>query len=170
MSPELPWFALAVVPRKEKAAARTLRIRGYEEFLPLYSMRRKWSDRVKTVEEPLFPGYVFCRLDPALRLPILKIESVLHVLGLGNTPQPLDPAEVESLRTVCASGIQAVPCPYLTAGNKVRVNDGPLTGVEGIIVDAQETRLILSVSLLQRSVSVTVDREWIEPVRYFRAF
>jgi len=164
------WYALAVVPRKEKVTAQTLRLRGYEDFLPMYSMRRKWSDRIKTVEEPLFPGYVFCRFDPTVRLPILKIPTVMSVLGLGNSPQPIDENEIESLQTVCKAGIHAVPCPFLTTGAKVTINEGPLNGVEGILMEAKETRLILSITLLQRSVAVEVDRAWIAPVRIYREF
>ena len=164
------WFALAVVPRKEKVTAETLRMKGYENFLPLYTVRRQWSDRVQNVSLPLFPGYIFSRFDPAVRLPILKIPSVLSIVGLGKTPEPIPEIEIGALQTVCKAGIHAVPCPFLTVGAKVRMNEGPLAGVEGILVEAKETRLILSVSLLQRSIAVEVDREWIAPVRIYREY
>ncbi|MDP9169339.1 MAG: UpxY family transcription antiterminator [Acidobacteriota bacterium] len=164
------WFAIAVVPRKEKIAAKTLRLKGYVDFLPLYSMKRKWSDRIKLVELPLFPGYLFCRFDPALRLPILKVPSVLSILGLGSTPEPIPDREIEALQTVCKAGVQALPCPYLYAGAKVRINEGPLAGVEGILVEEKETRLILSISLLQRSIAVEVESDWITPTRIYREF
>src|SRR4051812_39488464 len=164
------WFALSVIPRKEKITAQTLRAKGYEDFLPLYRVKRRWSDRVKEVELPLFPGYVFCHFDPNIRLPILKIPTVMSVLGLGKIPQPIPDTEVHALQTVCKAGIHAVPYPFLTVGAKVRINEGPLTGVEGILVQAKEARLILSVSLLQRSVAVEVDTAWIAPVRILREF
>ncbi len=164
------WFALAVIPRKEKITAQTLRLKGYEDFLPLYTVKRRWSDRVKEVELPLFPGYVFCRFDPGIRLPILKIPSVISVLGLGKTPQPIPDAEISALQTVCKARIHAVPHPFLTVGAKVRINEGPLAGVEGILVQAKGARLILSVSLLQRSIAVEVDTEWIAPVRILREY
>jgi transcription antitermination factor NusG len=164
------WFALSVIPRKEKVAAQTLRLKGYEDFLPLYRVKHKWSDRVKEVELPLFPGYVFCRFDPNVRLPILKIPSVMSVLGLGKTPQPIPDSEISALQTVCKAGIHAVPCPFLTVGAKVRINEGPLAGVEGILVESKGARLILSVTLLQRSISVEVDTAWIAPVRILREF
>lgn len=164
------WFALAVIPRKEKVTALTLRVRGYEDFLPMYSVRKRWSDRIKTVEEPLFPGYVFCRLDPRWRLPVLKLPTVLHILSLGKIPQAINNAEIAALQTVCQAGIHAVPCPFLTAGAKVTIREGPLSGVEGVLIDEKQTRLILSVTLLQRSVSVEVDRGWIAPVRIYRAY
>lgn len=161
------WFAISVIPRKEKVTARTLRAKGYEEFLPLYAERRNWSDRVKMVELPLFPGYVFCRFDPAVRLPILKIPSVNQIVGVGKTPQAIEESEIQSLQTVCKAHANVIPCPYLKAGARVTLQHGPLKGVEGILVEATDTRLILSVTLLQRSVSVEVDREWISPVRIY---
>lgn len=164
------WFALAVTPRKEKVTARTLRMMGYEDFLPLYSVKRRWSDRIKTVEFPLFPGYVFSRFDPKMRLPILKISTVMNVVGLGNRPEPVDQSEILALQTVCQSGLQAVPCPYLTVGAKVLINEGPLTGLEGILVQAGQSRLVLSVSLLQRSVAVEIDRAWVSPLKIYRTF
>lgn len=164
------WFALSVVPRKEKVTAQTLRAKGYEDFLPMYSVRRRWSDRMKTVEMPLFPGYVFCRFDPRTRLPILKIPTVMSVAGLGRTPEAIPDAEIAALQVVCKSGVNAIPCPYLTAGAKVRILEGPLTGLEGILIEDKETRLVLSVTLLQRSVSVEVDRDWIAPIRIYKEF
>jgi transcription antitermination factor NusG len=164
------WFALSVTPRKEKVTARTLRALGYEDFLPLYSVKRRWSDRIKTVEFPLFPGYVFSRFDPNVRLPILKIATVSHVVGPGNKPEPVNESEIFALQTVCQSGLQAVPCPYLTVGSKVLIHDGPLSGLEGILVRDKQTRLVLSVSLLQRSVAVEIDRAWVSPLRTYRTF
>ena len=167
---ELHWFALAVVPRKEKASAQALRAKGYEDFLPMYTVRRRWSDRIKSVEMPLFPGYVFSRFDSKVRLPILKMPSVISILGLGKQPEPIPDEEIDALQKVCKSGAEAIPCPYLTAGAKVRIQEGPLTGVEGILVEAKQSRLILSITLLQRSVSVEVDTEWIAPERIYREY
>ena len=107
---------------------------------------------------------------PRVRLPILKIPSILSILGLGKIPQPIPDHEIEALQTVCKAGIHAIPYPYLVAGAKVRINDGPLSGVEGILVEEKETRLILSVTLLQRSIAVEVDSAWIAPVRIYREF
>jgi transcription antitermination factor NusG len=136
----------------------------------MYAMRRRWSDRMKMVEMPLFPGYVFCRFDPKVRLPILKIPTVMSVAGMGRTPEPIPAEEISALQVVCKSGVNAIPCPYLTAGAKVRILEGPLTGLEGILMQDKETRLVLSVTLLQRSVSVEVDRDWIAPIRIYKEF
>ena len=165
----LAWFALAVVPRKEKATAQGLRAKGYQDFLPMYTVRRRWSDRVQKVELPLFPGYVFSRFDPKFRLPILKIPAVLAILGMGKNPEPIPDIEIDALQTVCKAGVNTIPYPYMT-GAKVRINEGPLTGVEGILLESKQTRLVLSVTLLQRSIAVEVDAEWIAPVRTLHEF
>ena len=133
----------------------------------MFTERRRWSDRMKTVELPLFPGYVFCRFDPKVRLPILKIPTVMSVAGLGKNPEPVPQEEIGALQAVCKSGMETIPCPYLTTGAKVRILEGPLTGLEGILVEEKQTRLVLSVTLLQRSVSVEIDRNWIAPVRRY---
>jgi transcription antitermination factor NusG len=169
-TPDERWFALSVVPRKEKHTAQALRVKGYDEFLPLYSERRRWSDRVKKVELPLFTGYVFARFDPKLRLPLLKMPTVLSIVGLGRDPEPIPDREIEALQAVCRSGVDAIPHPYVTIGAKVRVNDGPLNGVEGILLEEKKSRMILSITLLQRSVSVEVESEWIAPERIYREF
>jgi transcription antitermination factor NusG len=122
---------------------------------------------MKTVELPLFPGYVFCRFDPKVRLPILKIPTVMSVAGLGKNPEPVPQEEIGALQAVCKSGMETIPCPYLTTGAKVRILEGPLTGLEGILVEEKPTRLVLSVTLLQRSVSVEIERNWIAPVRRY---
>jgi len=166
----LQWFALAVVPRKEKATARALRTMGYEEFLPLYRERRRWSDRMQTVEMPLFPGYVFCRLDARDRLPVLKMSTVHSFVGLGKSPVPVPESEIEALRLACSSGLNPLPCAYLTIGAKVTIKEGPLAGVEGILTENRTTRLVLSVTLLQRSVEVEIDRNWIAPLQTYAGF
>ena len=164
------WFALSVVPRKEKATAQVLRAKGYADFLPMYSVKRRWSDRIKIVEMPLFPGYVFCRFDPKIRLPILKIPTVMSVVGIGKNPEPIPEDEIGALQVVCKSGMNAIPCSFLTTGAKVRILEGPLSGVEGILVEEKKSQLVLSVSLLQRSVSVEVERDWIAPLRTYKQF
>jgi transcription antitermination factor NusG len=145
--------------------ATLLRQKGYEEFLPLYKERRRWSDRFKWVELPLFPGYVFCRLASESRLPILTIPGVLHFVGIGKAPAAIDDAEVATIQATIRSGLTAEPWPFLSVGQRVRVEEGPLTGVEGLLVDDRKRqRIVVSVSLLQRSVAVEIQRDWVRPL------
>ena len=88
------WFALRVKSRSEKTVAMMAQNKGFEEFVPLYQSRRRWSDRMKSLELPLFPGYVFCRLNVERRMPLLTIPGVLHFVGIGRTPMPIEDAEI----------------------------------------------------------------------------
>jgi transcription antitermination factor NusG len=166
MSDNQPWYAIRIQSRLGNVAAATLRGKGYEEFLPLYRSRRRWSDRFKELELPLFPGYLFCRFDVTDRLlPILTTPGVIGIVGAGKTPIPVDDEEIEAIRAILRSGLAARPWPFLQVGSKVYIERGPLTGMEGIIANADKVyRLIVSVNLLQRSVAVEIDREWARPI------
>ena len=155
----LEWFALRVKPRAERMVADALRGKGYEEFLPVHKERRRWSDRVMTVETPLFAGYVFCRFDVQHRLPILTTPGVLQVVSIGKTPHPLEDHEVDSLRVLVGSGLDVQPWPFLYIGQRIEIVGGPLTGASGILTNVKGSdRLVVSVSLLQRSVAVEVPQ------------
>jgi transcription antitermination factor NusG len=160
------WYALQIQTRLGNIASSALRGKGYEEFLPLYRSRRRWSDRVKHIELPLFPGYLFCRFNPLERtLPILSTPGVIGIVGAGKTPLPVAEEEIAAIRTVIQSGLAAQPWPYLGVGSRIYMEDGPLAGLEGIITNTDKVyRLVVSVALLQRSVAVEIDREWVRPV------
>jgi transcription antitermination factor NusG len=164
-SADLAWFALAVRRKTEKFIANALFSKGIETFLPLYSTRKKWSDRIKTVELPLFEGYVFCRMDLLYRMPVLTIPGVRQLVGIGKVPEPIEPSEIRALQSVIKSGLPSMPWPFLKVGQMVRVEHGPLKDLEGILLKTKGSeRLVLSVSLLQRSVAVELDRDCVEPV------
>jgi transcription antitermination factor NusG len=156
------WYALQVQSRLINAASAGLRGKGYEEFLPIYRSRRRWSDRFKEIDLPMFPGYLFCRFNPQDRLiPIFTTPGVMSIVGAGKTPISVSEDEIEAVRTVLRSGLTAQPWPYVRTGCKVSVERGPLAGLEGIVIDADKVdRLVVSVSLLQRSVAVDIHREW----------
>lgn len=160
-----PWYVVAVRSNFERSASFSLREKGYETFLPLYRVQRKWSDRRKEVELPLFPGYIFCRFDPGQRLPILQVPGVISIIGFtGSGPTPVDEAEIRAVRTLLDSHLPVGPWPFLREGSFVTVERGPLAGVEGIVVEVKSKfRLVVSVSLLQRSVSAEIDRDWVVP-------
>lgn len=164
------WYALRVKSHCERMTAESLRCRGYEEFLPTYRLRRRWSDRWVELELPLFPGYVFSRFDARNRLPVLQIPSLVHIVGIGKTPLPVDEREIAAIQAIVRSGIAAQPWPYLRVGDLVRVQYGALCGLEGILVEVRKRhRLVVSVTLLQRSVAVEIDRDWVSLVRPARA-
>jgi len=161
-----PWFALTVKPRHEKAATAYLGRKGLEAYLPLYKARRRWSDRFREVEMCLFPGYVFCRFHFANRLDVLNVPSVHSVVGFGDRETPVSEQEIDSIRTILASGAPVLPWNFVKVGERVRIVDGSLCGIEGVLVRERDAwRVVVSVDLLQRSVAVEIDRELIRPVR-----
>ena len=162
LNSHLPWFAVRVKSNYEKPVSAMLRGKGFEEFVPTYRSRRRWSDRVKLIDLPLFPGYLFCRLDLDRRLPLLTTPGFLYLVGKGKTPEPVDEREILAIQSVIRSGIPALPWPAVTVGQKVRLERGPLRGVEGVVAKiADQHRIFVNVTLLQRAVSVQVDPDWI---------
>ncbi len=161
-----PWFALQVRSKCENYVADQLSAKGYELFLPLYTCRKRWSDRIKKVELPLFPGYLFCRFDPYDRLPILKTPWLLQIVGFSHIPAPVDEEEISAVRTLVASGAAAQSWPFIGVGEKIRIESGPLRGVVGILTQFKGNhKLVVSITLLQRSVAVEIDSALVTPER-----
>jgi transcription antitermination factor NusG len=159
------WYAIRVKSNREKVVTACLEHRGFEPFLPFYRARHRWSDRTKDVELPLFAGYVFCRLDARCRLPVLTIPGVLTFVESNKIPLPVDDSEITSLKALASSGYTVAPWPFLEAGQRVRIEHGALKDLEGFIVIVKNRcRVIVSVTLLQRSVAVEVDRDSICPI------
>jgi transcription antitermination factor NusG len=124
-----------------------------------------WSDRVKVLSAPLFPGYVFSRFDAQFRMPVLVTPNVRAIVGNGKVPAAISEAELEAVRAVLRNGFPIEPCDRLCQGDLVRVTKGPLVGLEGSFVRYRNScRLILSISLINRSVAVELDRAWVEPI------
>jgi transcription antitermination factor NusG len=159
------WYALRVKSNCEKLVATAVRNKGFEEFLPLHRSCHRWSDRLKSVELPLFPGYTFCRIDPNFRLPILTIPGALNFVGIGKVPVPIEDSEITAIQNAVRSGLPAEPWAYLNVGQLVRLDDGPLAGLEGILIETRKQyRIVVSVTLLQRSVAVEIERNWVTPL------
>lgn len=164
------WFALLVKPRHEKAVSAALRSKHYEEFLPLRGVRRKWSDRFKVVEMPLLSGYTFCRFDPSEKVHILRTPGIRKVVGWGAAPVPVEEAEIQALQTVMRADLPAAPCPYLRTGQAICLDRGPLSGLRGLLLQTRgRSRLVVSITLLQRSVAVEVEQTWISPTGWLQA-
>jgi transcriptional antiterminator NusG len=160
-----PWFAIRVRSRFDKAVSEGLRSRNYESFAALYRVKRRWANRNREVEMPLFPGYVFSSFDPNNRLPILMCPGVVHLVGFGDGPTPVDENELEAVRAALRSRLTVEPCDFIAAGQRVRVEDGSLAGVEGLVLRVKSRlRLVISVTLLQRSVVVELDTDRVSVV------
>lgn len=160
----IDWFALQVRAQHEKVVAAHLSGRDFEWFLPLYKRRRQWSDRIKEVETPLFPGYIFCRFNPQNRLPILTTPGVVQIVGYNRFPVPIEEGEISAIKALVASGLPNQPWPFMEIGDRIRIASGPLCGIEGILVAFKgRHRLVVSVKLLQRSVAVEIDSALVFP-------
>jgi transcription antitermination factor NusG len=161
-----PWYALWVRSRHERSVAEILSCKGFQTFLPMHRSRRRWSDRIQEVELPLIPGYVFCRFDPTNRLPVMTTPGLVQIVSAGKVPQPVDESEMRSLMTAVEAGVHLQLWPFLKIGQRVSIEDGPLRSLEGILISTKGSdQLILSISLLQRSVAVAVDRRSVRPIR-----
>jgi transcriptional antiterminator NusG len=159
------WYALYVRSRHEKTVENSLRVKGYSVFSPSYRTKRKRVDRITEIEVALFPGYVFCQFDTDKRLPILMTPGVVGVVGRGNRPQPVDDTEIASIRTIALAGRPVQPWPFLRVGQRIRLQAGPLAGAEGIFLRVKdEFHLVVSIALLQRAVSVVIEKEAVAPL------
>jgi len=162
------WYALYVKPRKEKTVETLLGQRHFEAFSPSISERRRWSDRIKTIEKTLFPGYVFCRFNPASfeRHPVLTVPGVNWIAGNGREAVAIPEDEIEAIRRAVQAGARLEPHDFLSAGDRVEILAGPLAGVTGLFVatPGHQSQVVLNVELLRRAVAVEVPREAVRPV------
>lgn len=161
------WYAVTVRSRQEKTAATGLNALGIPNFLPLTPELRQWSDRKQLVTLPLFPGYLFVRMNPSKdsTLPILKVPGVVGLVRNNTGPLPIPSNEINDIRRVLAERIECSPHPFfLKEGDRARVVRGALAGLEGTLVRSNsETRLVVSVEMIQRSIAVNVSRQDVEP-------
>lgn len=160
------WYALQLRTRWESSAANLLVGKGYQTFLPTYKSSKRVRGKSCEINLPLFPGYVFCRFDAHMRLPVLITPGVIAVVGRGRIPIPVEDSEIEAVRKVVSTGLPLRPWPYLEVGQLVRIDDGALTGIQGILTGFKGARrIVVSVSLLRRSVALEIDRSVVCPVQ-----
>jgi transcription antitermination factor NusG len=160
------WYALQLRTRWENSTATLLSSKGYQTFLPTFRARKRGGRRFTEVQAPLFPGYLFCRFNVFDRLPVLITPGVITVVGSGRIPIPVEDSELEAIQKMVSTGLRVEPWPYLEVGQAVRIKDGPLTGVEGVLASFKGTRrMVVSISLLRRSVALEIDRSVVSPVQ-----
>ena len=148
------WFAVVIRSSQARVASMALQGLGYEQFQPMRAVRRQWSDRVKVIQKPLFPGYVFCRFTDTSRR------------QAPNLAAPVSDAEISRIRTIQDSGLPAQPWPYKQTGQKARVERGSLAGLEGVLIREKDSlRVVVSVERLRRSVAVEIERDLIRAVQ-----
>ena len=152
------WYAAYTSANHEKRVAEQLGVRLVEHFVPLYESVRRWKDRKVRLQLPLFPGYVFVRLDLRDRIQVLQVPGVARLVGFNGQPAALPDEEMEILRSGLRQGLRAQPHPFLTVGRRVRIVGGPFAGLEGVLKKKKSNlRVVVTLELIQRSVAVDVD-------------
>ena len=159
MEDEPRWYAVATRSRHEKVVAEQLWQKQIECFLPLREVLSRWKDRRKKVQFPLFPGYLFVRVPvKERRLDILKVPSVVRVIGFNGIPEPIPEEQIQSVKTLVFSQLPFDPFPYLHEGDQVEIVHGPLRGLVGKLIEKKSKyKFVLSVDLIQQAVACEVD-------------
>lgn len=158
------WIALMVKPQSEQVVQRYLTEFGVEAYVPLHRVRRRWSDRIKTLDVALFPRYVFCRSAFENRFTVLRAPGMQAIVSFGGVPARIPDSEIEAIKRLIASNAPLGPWPYLSVGTAAKICAGPLAGLEGIVVrEKSGCRMVVSVDALQRSVAVEVEESLLEP-------
>lgn len=159
------WFAVFTMPRHEKRVETHLCLREVENFLPLYQRQRQWKDGSKGVLRlPLFPNYVFVRIEHSGRIVVLKVPGVISIVGCGPQPWPVPDGYIHWLRDGLRER-KIEPYPYLAVGASVRIRSGIMRGMEGVLLRRKDNiRVVLTVEAIMRSITVEVEIDDIEPV------
>jgi transcription termination/antitermination protein NusG len=161
------WYAVTTKSRQEKVVTSMLDYLEVPNFLPLINEERRWSDRKQMVAMPLFQGYAFVRITTSgeFQLRVLKVPGVVDFVRSRSGPLPIPDREIEDVRAVLSHGVGCSPHPFLKAGDRVRVVRGALAGIEGTLIRCgSQSKLVISVEMIQRSVSVDIALSAVEPV------
>jgi transcription antitermination factor NusG len=164
---EYRWYALHIRCQHEKKVASSLQRDGFTTFLPLLHEVHRWSDRLKRVQVPLFPCYVFlrCRHSPEIRMVLLRTPGVLSIVGCHGAGDPIPDDEIDAIRAVVAQKVALEPYPFIALGERIRIVGGALDGIEGIIVRREgNRRLIISVTTIERSLAISLEGFCVQPV------
>lgn len=164
-SPGVNWYALYAKHNHERKVAELLGRKGVEVFLPEYRSVRTWKDRKKTLSMPLFPGYVFLRSALQDKVEILSTPGVFFIVEIAGHACPIPEYEIDAIRTITSGDVPYEPHPFIDTGELVRICSGSLAGLIGIFVKPKNKhRVVVSVELLQKSVSIEVDAGNVERI------
>jgi transcription antitermination factor NusG len=168
MSQKHEWYAVRTRSNCETKIGLTLVGKGIENYLPTFRELHQWKDRKKVVEQPLFPGYLFARIVNCResRLSLLCCDGVVSILGQGEKIEPIPEKEIEAVRQLLSSSTRYQAHPLLQEGAWVRVKRGSLKNMEGLLMRLKnQTRLVVSVTLLSQSVSTEIDASDVQFLR-----
>ena len=156
---ERNWYVIRVKPQHERTVSYALARKDFDCYVPLYKAMRRWADSLKELELPLFPGYVFCKMNPGHAPEILRMPAVYQLVGQGSWPAFIEEPELHRIQRIEKAGLPISPWPYLKKGEQVRVASGPLAGLDGMLATTPNTwHVVVNVQLLQRGVAVAVNQ------------
>lgn len=159
------WYAVYTYPRHEKSVLEHFESKSLEAFLPTFVTESRWKDRRVRLKTPVFPGYVFTRINASQRNKVLSSPGVIRMLCFNGMPAPIDDAEIESVKLCLERGLVLGPCPFFEVGDRVRVKSGVLEGLEGHISRRKnDRRLIVPITLIHQSVAIEIDVQLLELV------
>ncbi len=158
------WLAFYTKPRHEFKAETQIAAYNIEVFLPKITVLKKWSDRKKKVTEPLFKSYIFAKCNEKERMQILQLKSIVTNVHFEGKPAHVPDWEIESLRKMLDSKLEIKVTDELRKGATVKITDGPLAGVHGIVKDAENGKkeISITIEMLNRTVTATVPVNQIE--------
>jgi len=152
-----PWFALYTRSRFEKQVATMLERKRLPVFLPLRMEVHRWQDRYQKVEVPMFRGYVFVQFDPDSpeRMAVMRTAGVVRIVGFGPKDVEVPAEQIASLRRLSEQGALLHPHRFLRVGQRVKIANGALAGMEGILVRIKkQDRLVVCVDAIRQAVAV----------------
>lgn len=160
------WYALYTKSRHEKSISAELAKHNIESFLPVRRIKKRWSDRTVTVDEPLFRSYLFVKTDRSEAQKVLRSKGAVKFVSTRNEFISVDEQVIASLRSLISHEIAIDPFPYLDAGDKVSVRRGIFKGIEGFVVrkDSQRCRLVISITAIMASIAIEVDADAVEKI------
>ncbi len=163
---EIPsWYALSTKARHEKKVYERLLLKKVESYLPLQTINKKWSDRYKIVEEPLFSCYIFVKMALKNRVQILQTDGVVRLVNFNGIPATIPESQLNAIRLLLKQKKEIQRISYLTPGQKVEVTQGPLKGVNGVLVNVKNKhRLVLRLDSIMQAISVDIDHRDIKVV------
>ncbi len=156
------WIVVRSKPRSEKVAHNELVKKNIESYLPLLKERRKWSDRKKWVEFPLFSSYLFARIDIKDSIFVLQTQGVNTIVKFGKQIAIVQNSVIEAIRLAMEGGYELEPVEYFVEGNIVEVVAGPMKGVKGIVAKLKgQNRLIIKIDAIQQALSIQIESKFI---------
>jgi transcription antitermination factor NusG len=153
------WFAIETKYRFEKKVAVHLKHKGFRVFLPVSTEYHQWTDRLKAITAPLFPGYAFVHLDQSRDFcqAVLRTPGLIRFVSFGGVAATIPRKQVEDLQMLMQQNNSFAEHPFVQAGDRVRLRGGCLHGLEGILVKQGNDKLVISIQSIQRSLAIEVQ-------------